>query len=112
LSHENSHKGIEKFEICLCAVLGTAAVQAGCCDRRERAARTQSFTMWQQAAIEIKRQYHFIVACSRKAFTGAILNAHPICGVAHSKPRPLLHCMSSSFNPLLGLTRAITPHQW
>jgi len=35
-----------------------------CCDRKVRAACAQSFTLWQQATIEIIRRDHSIIACS------------------------------------------------
>ena len=39
-----------------------------CCDRRARAASARSFTLWQQATIEITRRDHSINACSRHKF--------------------------------------------
>jgi len=47
-----------------------------CCDRYARAASAQSFTLWQQASIEITRRYHSNIACSRHIYTG-FLHAHP-----------------------------------
>jgi len=43
-----------------------------CCDRKARAARAQSFTMWQQATIEISRCAHFIFACSHHIYMGVL----------------------------------------
>jgi len=39
-----------------------------CCDRKARTASAQSFTLWQQATIEITRRDHSINACSRHKF--------------------------------------------
>jgi len=33
-----------------------------CCDRKARAARAQSFALWQQATIKITRRDHSVVA--------------------------------------------------
>jgi len=38
---------------------------------RSRATSAQSFTLWQQATIEITRRDHSITACSRHAYMGA-----------------------------------------
>jgi len=35
-----------------------------CCDGKARAAKCASFTLWQQATIEITRRDHSIIACS------------------------------------------------
>jgi len=39
-----------------------------CCDRKGRAECTQSFTLWQQATIEITRHDHSVVTCSRQVY--------------------------------------------
>ena len=39
-----------------------------CCDRKSRAACAQSFTLWQQATIEITRCDHSIIACPRHLY--------------------------------------------
>jgi len=44
-----------------------------CCDRKSRAASAQSFTLWQQATIEMTRLDHSIIACSWHAYIGVIL---------------------------------------
>jgi len=54
-----------------------------CCDRKARAASAQSFTLWQQATIEIMRHDHSIVACSCHVYMGVILRAHPVRGESH-----------------------------
>ena len=43
----------------------------------------QSFTLWQQATIEITWQDHFIIASSRHIYMGVILHAHPVRGESH-----------------------------
>jgi len=35
-----------------------------CCDRKSRAACSQSFALWQQATIEFMRRNHYIIVCS------------------------------------------------
>jgi len=54
-----------------------------CCDRKVRAACAQSFTLWQQATIEIIRRDHSIIACSFHIYMGIILRTHPIHGESH-----------------------------
>jgi len=39
-----------------------------CCDRKSRAAYTQSFALWQQATIEFACHDHSIIACSRHTY--------------------------------------------
>jgi len=51
-----------------------------CCDRKARAASALSFTVWQQATIEITRHDHSVIACSCHIYMGVILRAHPVCG--------------------------------
>jgi len=53
------------------------------CDRKSRAAYAQSFTLWQQATIEITRHDHSIIACSRHVYMGVVLRAHPVRGESH-----------------------------
>jgi len=54
------------------------------CNRKARAACAQSFTLWQQATIEItRRRDHSIVACSRQVYMGVVLRAHPVRGESH-----------------------------
>ena len=43
----------------------------------------QSFTLWQQATIEITRRDHSLIACSCHIHMGVILRAHPVCGDSH-----------------------------
>jgi len=54
-----------------------------CCDRKSRAASAQSFTLWQQATIEMTRLDHSIIACSWHAYIGVILRAHAVRGESH-----------------------------
>jgi len=54
-----------------------------CYDRKAQVASVQSFTLWQQATIEITCHDHSSIACLRHIYTGAILHAHPICGGSH-----------------------------
>ena len=43
----------------------TSSILWNCCDRKSRAARMQSFALWQQATIEFTCHDHSIIACSR-----------------------------------------------
>jgi len=44
----------------------------------------QSFTLWQQATIQITCHDHSIIACScHVSYMGVILRAHPVRGEAH-----------------------------
>jgi len=54
-----------------------------CCDRKARAACAQSFTLWQQATIEITCHDHSIIACSRHAHMGVVLRLHLVRGESH-----------------------------
>jgi len=54
-----------------------------CCDRKARAGSAQSFTLWQQAAMEITRRDHSIVACQQQLYMGAILHAHHVHDESH-----------------------------
>jgi len=45
-------------------------------------ASAQSFTLWQQATIEITCDDHSI-ACLCHVYMGVILHAHPVCGESH-----------------------------
>jgi len=55
-----------------------------CCDRKSRAGSAQSFTLWQQATIEImRRRDHSVIACSCHMCMGVVLRAHPV----HGEPR-------------------------
>jgi len=64
---------------------GQAGATPGYCDRKARVESAQSFTLWQQATIEIMRRNHSIIACSRHTHTvyiyiymGVVLRAHPV----------------------------------
>jgi len=48
-----------------------------------QAASMQSFTLWQQATIEILRRTHFISACLRHIYMGVVLHVHPVRGESH-----------------------------
>jgi len=50
-----------------------------------RAASVQSFTLWQQATIEIMRRTHSIIACSCHLYMGVILRDHPVRGESHTQ---------------------------
>jgi len=50
---------------------------------KARAACVQSFTLWQEATIEIMRRNHSIIACSRHLYIGVFLRAHPVRGESH-----------------------------
>ena len=56
--------------------------QCQCCDRKSWAAYAQSFALWQQATIEITRQDHSIIACSRHIDIN-ILCVHPVNGLVN-----------------------------
>jgi len=47
-----------------------------CCDRKARAASAQSFTLWQQATIEITCHDHSIIACSHHIYIWVLFFAH------------------------------------
>jgi len=51
-----------------------------CCDQKSRVASAQSFTLWQQATIEIMRCDHSIIACLRHTCMGVIFRAPPVRG--------------------------------
>jgi len=46
------------------------------CDRKSRVASAQSFTLWQQATIEMTRHNHSIVACLHLICTWVLFFAH------------------------------------
>jgi len=54
-----------------------------CCDQKFWAASAQSFTLWQQATIEITQRDHSIIACSRHIYLCVALRAHPVRGESH-----------------------------
>ena len=54
-----------------------------CCDWKARVASSQSFTLRQQATIEITRRAHSISACSCHICMGVVLHAHPVCDESH-----------------------------
>ena len=54
-----------------------------CCDQKPRTASAQSFTLWQQAIIEITYRDPSIIACSRHIYLCVALCAHPICVESH-----------------------------
>jgi len=43
----------------------------------------QSFTLWQQATIEITRHDHFIIALFVPQIYGVMFRAHPVRGESH-----------------------------
>ena len=47
-----------------------------CCDRKAPPASVQSFTLWQQATIEIMRRDHSIIACSRATYIWVLYFMH------------------------------------
>ena len=53
-----------------------------CCDQKARAASAQSFTLWQQATVEMHRS-HSITTCSHHIYIGVVLHAHPVRGESH-----------------------------
>jgi len=55
------------------------SVAIGC----PRAAYAQSFTLRQQATIEITRRDHSIIACSRHIYMGVVVRTHPVRGESH-----------------------------
>jgi len=56
-----------------------------CCDRKSRAACAQSFTLWQQATIEIMLTICLTIACSRYIYSDFILHAHYVRGESHNQ---------------------------
>ena len=53
------------------------------CNRKARAASAQSFTLWQQATIQITQCNHYIIACPRHIYMGFVFHLHPIRGETH-----------------------------
>jgi len=53
------------------------------CDWKAQAASMQSFTLWQQATIEIPRRAHSISACLRHIYKAVVLQVHPVRGESH-----------------------------
>ena len=51
-----------------------------CCDRKSRAACTQSFAPWQQATIEIMLAISLTIPWSHYIYNGVTLHAHPVRG--------------------------------
>jgi len=45
--------------------------------------KSQSFTLWQQATIEITRLDRSIIACLRHVYLDVVLRAHPVRGESH-----------------------------
>jgi len=54
-----------------------------CCDWKGQVASVQSFTLWQQATIDIPRHAHSIAACSHHIYMEVVLDAHRVCGESH-----------------------------
>ena len=59
------------------------ATRTWCCDWIALGASMQSFTLWQQATIEITCNDYSIVACSRHICVGVVLRTHTVCGESH-----------------------------
>jgi len=68
---------------CLPPGFRAQTLQCMCCDGKARAASAQSFTLWQQATIEITQRDHSVIACSRHLYMGVVLGAHPVRGELH-----------------------------
>ena len=58
-----------------------------CCDWNDRAEGEQSFTLWQQATIEITCRDHSIAACSFHLYVGVVFCTHSVCGEPHIQRR-------------------------
>jgi len=60
-----------------------------CCDQKYWAASAQSFTLWQQATIEITCHDHSIIACLRHMYSMCVLFfAHiRFWSIAHFQPQ-------------------------
>jgi len=54
-----------------------------CSDWKAQAASMQSFTLWQQATIDIPRRAHSISACLRHIYMGVALHVYPVRGESH-----------------------------
>ena len=54
-----------------------------CCDRKAQAENSPSFTMWQQATIEIMHRNQSTIACACHLCMGAVLRTHPAHGESH-----------------------------
>ena len=53
-------------------------INSHCCDWKARAVSAQSFTLWQQATIEITWHDQSVIACSRHIYMGVVLHTYPI----------------------------------
>ena len=53
---------------CLINIPLEEKIRCNCCDRKSRAAYTQSFALWQQATIDFTCHDHSIIACSRHIY--------------------------------------------
>jgi len=54
-----------------------------CCDRKARGASAQSFTLCQQATIEITCHDHSVIACSCHVYMDVVVRAHLVRGESH-----------------------------
>jgi len=54
-----------------------------CCDWKAWVASVQSFTLWQQATIDITRRAHSNSACSWHLYMCVVLHTHPVRGKSH-----------------------------
>ena len=80
----------------------------------------QSFTLWEEATIEITRRDHSIIACSRHVHMGVVLHPHPVRGesqiwsnASREVATLLFQCQQTKLkrlrisSPLIGQTKAI-----
>ena len=54
-----------------------------CCDGKARATSAQSFTLWQQATIEITHRDHSIIVFLCHIYIVVVLFAHPVLSKSH-----------------------------
>ena len=58
-----------------------------CCHQRTRTASVQSFTLCQQATMEIVRCDYSVVCSRNENNMGATLSSHPVCGASRMRRR-------------------------
>jgi len=81
-----------------------------CGDRKARAASAQSFTLWQQATIEITRRDHSVIACSRHVCRVLFFAHIPFVVIFFTTVPPWKNCFDYPWkNPLLPLPPGKNP---
>ena len=76
-----------------------------CCDWKAQASCAQSFTLWQQATIEIMHRDHSLITCSRHLYMGVVLYTHSVRG------EPCIQCNASQEFATTSLPFYNEPHR-